>query len=476
MSGQQLVARLESQLPASLPTGTASAVFCMGACVHRGEAIREVQLLVDGVAHRPAAWGMPRGDLFHDPQIRFFRAGFWGTVPIPAVHEIRDIELALATRLAGGSKLIAPLGRIAITAPEPAPSLGRPAGPGLIAVCMATHEPDPGLFRAQIASLRGQTDRNWVCVISDDASDASRFEMITATVAGDGRFVVSRAPRRVGFYGNFERALTLAPAEAELIALCDQDDVWYPDKLQVLRGALGDATLVYSDQRLVDRDGGVLRETLWEGRRNNHTDLASLLVANTITGAATLLRREVAELARPFPDAPGVQFHDHWLALVALSLGDVAYLDHPLYDYVQHGRAVFGETAAVAGTRPRLMRGGRGAYFLGYLGREVLAQTLLVRCGERLTGRKRRALLRYVAAARSPAACAWLAARSLRPLAGRNETLGSEADLVRGIAWRWLTSLLAIGARRPGRRPLHAGFPDEGSFQQRQLERWRARG
>ena len=38
-----------------------------------------------------------------------------------------------------------------------------------------------------------------------------------------------------------------------------------------------------------------------------------MLVANTITGAATLFRREVAELALPFPDTPGLPFHDHWL-------------------------------------------------------------------------------------------------------------------------------------------------------------------
>jgi hypothetical protein len=216
----------------------------------------------------------------------------------------------------------------------------------------------------------------------------------------------------------------------------------------------------------------VLRSTLWEGRRNNHTDLASLLVANTITGAATLFKREVAELALPFPDAPGNQFHDHWLALVALAAGDVAYVDRPLYDYVQHGEAVFGDVAAE--TRGR--SSWRGAYFLGYLGREVLAQTLLVRCAERLTGRKRRALRRYVAAARSPLAFAWLAARPLRALAGRGETLGSEADLARGVAWRWLVALLALGARMPGRRTLPVTFPDEGSFEQRRLQRWRASG
>ena len=95
---------------------------------------------------------------------------------------------------------------------------------------------------------------------------------------------------------------------------------------------------------------------MWEGRRNNHTDLASLLVANTVTGAATLFRREIADLALPFPETSGLQFHDHWLGCVALAAGDVAYVDGPLYDYVQHGGAVFGDVtspAARGAARPR---------------------------------------------------------------------------------------------------------------------------
>jgi glycosyltransferase involved in cell wall biosynthesis len=314
-------------------------------------------------------------------------------------------------------------------------------------------------------------------MISDDHSSPERFAALRDVVAGDERFVVSRSDRRVGFYRNFERALQMAPREAELIALCDQDDRWHPDKLEVLRGALGGAQLVYCDQRLVDADGRVQRETLWAGRRNNHTSLASLLVANTITGAATLFRREVAELALPFPETPGLQFHDHWLGLVALAAGDVAYVDRPLYDYVQHAGAVFGDVTSGEPERPLRtgLRGGRGAYFLGYLAREVQAQALLARCADRLSASKRRALERYIAADHSPVAFAWLAARSLRVLVGRNETLASERELVHGIAWRWLVPLLAHGARRPGRRPLDASVPDVLSFEQKRLRRWRAR-
>jgi glycosyltransferase involved in cell wall biosynthesis len=485
-----LMANLESPLPSSLPAGTATAVFCYGTCYHRHAAVAALELLVDGVRHRPAATRMPRPDIFRmlhpagrpspeDPELRCYRSGFWGTVPIPARADGDRVELALAARLADGAELVAPLGRIEVVASERAAS-SSDVEPELIAVCMATFEPDARLFRAQVETLRAQTHPRWTCVISDDCSSPDCFAEIRAAVDGDERFVVSRSERRLGFYRNFERALRLAPREAGLLALCDQDDRWRPEKLAVLRAALGAAMLAYSDQRLVDAGGRVLRETMWRGRRNNHTDLASLLVANSITGAATLFRREVAELALPFPDTPGLQFHDHWLGLVALAAGDIAYVDRPLYDYVQHPGAVFGDVSHERERRLRraplrALRGGRGAYFLGYVAREAQARALLARCDARLTRAKRRALLRYVAADRSAAAFVWLAVRSLRVLAGRTETLASETELVHGIVWRRLMPVVAAGARRPGRRPCDASFPDPLDFEQRRLRRWRAR-
>ena len=475
-------------------------MFCYGTCFHRRETVDRLEVVVDGGArHAVAASAMPRPDLFHalhpslgtgrppradpaspdDPEVRCYRSGFWATVPIEPRDRPGEVRLSLAARLSSGAAEEATLGSFDVVEPPAAPTYpGLPAA-GLIAICMATFEPDIALFRAQIDSLRAQTYDRWICLISDDHSSPEHFAAITEVVEGDARFVVSRAPERAKFYRNFERALAMAPAEAELVALCDQDDRWYPEKLAVLREALGTAALVYSDQRLVDAEGRVLRDTMWRGRRNNHTDLASLLVANTITGAATLFRNDLLRLALPFPETPGMQFHDHWLGLVALSAGEIAYVDRPLYDYVQHEGAIFGDVA-MGGARPSVrglvdrLRGGRGAYFLGYLPREVQAQTLLGRCADTLTAHKRRVLRRFVASGRSPAALAWLALRSLRVLVGRNETLGSETELVRGVLWRWAVDLGARGARAPGRRPTDARYPGALAFEQKRLRRWRA--
>jgi glycosyltransferase involved in cell wall biosynthesis len=449
----ELVAQLEIPLPSSLPAGAATAVFVYGTC---HEPVERLAIVVDGERHAPAAMAMPR------------RGAFWGTVPVTAPSATGTVEVGVAARRPSGEEAAGPLGRIEIVEP-PAPDGG--AAPGQIAVCMATYEPDIALFRTQIESLRAQTDALWVCVISDDGSSPEHLDAIRAVLGDDERFRLSPAPERLGFYRNFERALWLAPREAQLVALCDQDDRWHPDKLAVLRAALGPAQLVYSDQRLVDAEGRLLRDTLWKGRRNNHTSLVSMLVANSITGAAALFRREVVDLALPFPETPGLQFHDHWIALVALASGPVAYVDRPLYDYVQHRGAFFGEVTHGGGERaprPRLadaLRGGRAAYFRGYLPRAVQAEVLLTRCRPRLAAGKRRALQRFVAADRSLAAVAWLAARPLRVLAGRTETLGSESELVRGLLWRRVCRRLR----------LDASLPDVLSFQQRRLRRWRAR-
>jgi hypothetical protein len=193
-----------------------------------------------------------------------------------------------------------------------------------------------------------------------------------------------------------------------------------------------------------------------------------------------LLRRSVVESALPFPDAPGVPYHDHWLGLVALSAGEIAYVPRALYDYVQHSGAVSGDLARpMISTVPwrvplRESRGWRSAYFGGYVMREVFAQTLLLRCASTLTARKRRALRWFVAARRSPKAFAWLALRPLRRLIGRDETLGGEVPLVAGLAWPWLLKRATGRTRHPGNRAYDASFPDPPSFEQPRLRRWRA--
>ena len=89
---------------------------------------------------------------------------------------------------------------------------------------MATWNPPADLLRRQIESIRNQTYGNFACFIADDASSPEALAAIHEITAGDERFVVRSFSERVGFYRNFERALSMVPPEAAFVALADQDD------------------------------------------------------------------------------------------------------------------------------------------------------------------------------------------------------------------------------------------------------------
>lgn len=481
-----------ARLPLStLPAGVGTALFLEGSCFHPERALADLSVEVGSERSEVTAFAMPRPQPDGaDVSERAFRSGFWAIVGVPALEEGAQVAVSLVATLEGGEEARARIGSIAGAAAAAGGGVraeGDTGGP--IAVCMATYEPDPELLGRQLDSLRAQEGCEWVCVISDDCSSDVGYAAIVDAVGDDPRFTVSRSGERLGFYRNFERAMTLAPPEASFIALCDQDDRWYPDKLATLRAAIGSAQLVYSDQRLVDRNGGVLRESLWVGRRQNETDIASMAIANSIVGASMLIRRSLLARALPFPEGPGWAFHDGWLSVLALTAGEVRYVDRPLYDYVQHRGGVVSQVGAEGPSarvplRDRLpkLEGAaarwRGIYFRAYEQQSLQAAAALSRCEDVVTPTKARALRRLIGADRSALGLIWMAVRPLRSLAGHNETLASEWHLLKGLLWlRLLRARMIFGAHAGG-AGLDATIPplDIVGLGQRRLKKWLAGG
>ncbi len=231
-------------LPRTVAVGAGTALFVCGWCFSAESRLRSLAFEVDGDVQPVMLHGMPRIDVlraFHpgldetslpdtdpdspdDPSLRSYRSGFWGIARVLPRGADGERELLLRAALDDGGEERVELARIPTTPSVEAPVELRapvPAAGPLAAICMATYEPAIELFRRQIDSIRAQTHRNWVCVISDDGSAPHHVERIERAVAGDPRFTV-HCGDRLGFYRNFERALALAPAEAELIALADQ--------------------------------------------------------------------------------------------------------------------------------------------------------------------------------------------------------------------------------------------------------------
>jgi hypothetical protein len=219
----------------------------------------------------------------------------------------------------------------------------------LMGIALAVYKPELSAFREQLMSIQDQTRTSWVCMLTLDSPLAElRAASALAPFFEDPRFVWHENPSRLGFRRNFERAIGLvAESGARWVACSDQDDVWYPHKLDSLVRAIEAApplSLVHADMDLLV-DGVRAARSGWEteNRAVDRVDPMSLLVRNVVTGASMLMD---VELAKRFPRVPdGAVFHDHWYALVASFFGGVHAVHERLHAYRQH-------TANVVGVRP----------------------------------------------------------------------------------------------------------------------------
>ena len=206
----------------------------------------------------------------------------------------------------------------------------------------------------QVRSICAQEPPPREIVLSDDASTDDTLAVVRDTLAQCGMAdrialrVFSNSPP-LGVTRNFEQAVRAC--SHELIALCDQDDVWHPGRLARMVAqfeARPDLLLLHTDARLVDGELEPLGSTLFHALEVQPSELEAiasgeafgvLLRRNLVTGATTMFRRTLLEAALPF--APE-WVHDEWLAAVAAATGRMDVLPEPTIDYRQHGNNQIG--------------------------------------------------------------------------------------------------------------------------------------
>ena len=201
-----------------------------------------------------------------------------------------------------------------------------------------------GLYlRELLESLAGQEHAPFELVVCDDASTDSTRQILddfALTAPFTVRVYVNAS--NIGVIKNFEQAISLC--NGDYIALCDQDDIWLPEKLARLANRIqscgragGGPKLVYCEMELVEDD---LKRT---GRSYvkdqglavpGKEPYRTLLVQNYIPGCTMLFSADLLSCALPFPD--NVAMHDWWLALLAALTGDICYDPSRSVLYRQH--------------------------------------------------------------------------------------------------------------------------------------------
>lgn len=199
----------------------------------------------------------------------------------------------------------------------------------MISVCMATCNGERYL-QAQLDSVLVQLDAGDELVIADDCSTDGTLALIEQR--GDPRIRLLPGKRRLGVVANFERALSAA--RGEYVFLCDQDDVWLPNKRAVFIKALANADLVVSDCRLADAALNELAPSFFL-LRNSGPGLLRNLLRNSFLGCCMAFRRSLLARALPFPAE--LPMHDTWLGLVATTTGCVCFVSETTLLYRRHG-------------------------------------------------------------------------------------------------------------------------------------------
>ena len=209
-------------------------------------------------------------------------------------------------------------------------------------------------------------------VLSDDASGDATVAVVRDTLAACGMaqhiaLTVFENRPALGVVRNFQQAVSAC--RGELIALCDQDDVWHAGRLARMAAAFAarpDLLLLHSDAQLVDGQLQPLGQTLFQGLEARPDEIAGiqrgealavLMHRNLVTGATTVFRRRLLDLALPFPTE---WVHDEWLAALAAAMGAMDVIDDPLIDYRQHGANQIGARRMTLGEKVRKALAPRG--------------------------------------------------------------------------------------------------------------------
>jgi len=205
-----------------------------------------------------------------------------------------------------------------------------------ISVCMATR--NGGRFiQRQISSILPQLGPDDELIISDDSSTDETTDIIKRFA--DPRIKLLENNTFFSPVLNLENALR--QASGDIIVLSDQDDVWLENKVAVIRENLGKITtpvaLISLDGSVVDEQETVTFDSLFV-KIGAGAGLFKNVFNNTYMGCCLAFRRELLDLALPFPKH--IPMHDMWLGLLAEIHGDVRFVPEKTILYRKHSASV----------------------------------------------------------------------------------------------------------------------------------------
>jgi len=225
----------------------------------------------------------------------------------------------------------------------------------MVDILMATYNGD-NYIENQILSIISQTQKDWRLLIHDDGSTDHTHSIIKKYEVFDQRIkLINDAVQFKSAAANFMHLLTYA--HSEFIVFCDQDDVWFESKLEILIreiSAENGPCAVYCNAYLYD--GKIItadKVTLF----NRDSLKNSLFLNSGVQGSSLMFNRSLLRLIQDFPAY--IVMHDHLITMAAVTFGKLKNVDFSLMLYRQHTANVTGHIEASFFKRVKMFLFGR---------------------------------------------------------------------------------------------------------------------
>lgn len=215
----------------------------------------------------------------------------------------------------------------------------------LVSIAMATYNGEDYLYK-QLKSICDLEYKNIELIISDDGSTDSTLDIINEFTDKLPIKLVHNILKH-GVNHNFENALR--HCNGAYVALCDQDDIWLPDKINVLMENISDYDIIHSNVELIDETGKPHTDPvkLAEYQMDLSDKVSFIDFVNTgwVLGCTSLIKREAIENALPIPN--DAFFHDWWITMKCIKDGNgIKYINTPTIKYRQHSNNTAQKTYA----------------------------------------------------------------------------------------------------------------------------------
>lgn len=199
----------------------------------------------------------------------------------------------------------------------------------------------------QLDSILRQTFQDFVVCICDDCSTDCTFQIIQNYVAKYPEKI--RAKKNLKNTGNAKYNFyeLMTSNMDDYIMLCDQDDVWLDNKIEITLKKMKEAErkygvekpiLVHTDLIVVNQKLEVISSSYREAMNSNfyRTKLRDQLIQNTLTGCTAMYNKEVCKRLKTEHTPDYMVMHDWWLNLVVSAFGVIVPMEERTILYRQH--------------------------------------------------------------------------------------------------------------------------------------------